>query len=215
MGEVMLRGLLAVIDRLADAGEVHRPTAAALKDMNAHGAKPEDYLAVFADLERQGVLDPAASFCLLVELVKEQATIEAWSEVGTEEDFNNARHDLQNELIDALKETLTDFLHRHPLPGFYVLEAFDLVKEEFDDNFTGPSYEDVFSPVVNRQMLAILRLLGHRAVAELLENDPLEFKKRRENGERSLIGKTYEEEQQEFLEKSKKTMGLFGDTLRQ
>jgi hypothetical protein len=211
----MLRGLTAVIERLTDGGEVYRRTAVMLNAMNAQRAKPEDYLVVFEDLERQGVLDPAARFCLLTEIVEEQAKEEARSEVGTRDHYESTCWDWRNELFDALTKTLTDFLHRHPLPEYDVLEAIELFKEEFDRSLTGPYYEDILSPVVNRQMLAILRRLGHGAVAELLENDPMEFKKRRENGERSLIGKTYEEEQNEFLEKFKKTSSLSGDTFRQ
>lgn len=193
----MVKGILHVIEKLQSMG--FHLEAQGLKVLAEKQAPAPELLKECGRLKEASLLPESALFCITADLAEELASRAADNQLGTWEEFDQNCTDLQDELLKRIVETVSQFLELHPLPQHYVCEALRFAKEDYDRQHTVPDH--------NAQLIALASALVPQKLredldcpdmADLLQRAPHDFRKKKQEGERYLIGQTYDEQAAAF-----------------
>lgn len=192
----MSRGLKQLIRRLSGGDETQREAAEQIVSLTKYGpAEVGDYVTVFDDLRQRSLLEDSAWFCLVADVIGE-AAYEAVDEALR--DQREAASDLQNDLVTELVGTIHDFLRANPLSENAVRQALDFADEAFDRDLVATPEREVERQESDAATVRLLEQVGCGEMAELFRTDPDEFRRRKQEGERHLTGRTYEEVNEEL-----------------
>jgi hypothetical protein len=191
-------GLRAFIDKLAKADERHQQVALQLRALDDQNAPVSEFVKILNELKKAEILPLAAWCCLTAGLLEEEAYRAAATVVGTEAEFDEKYRELKYELEHVLREAILSFLKRNPMPMTRLSSAIELTQEFVNDDlpkeFIVPEHFEQEIAKTKEFMPQTLRRYGFNDLASLFEQSPQEFKRLKEEGERFLIGMTYEEE---------------------
>jgi hypothetical protein len=189
---------------LGKGNDQQKQAAERLKLLDRQEAPTSELLGLLEELRDSSLLPQPAWFCLAVDVIGLGAFSRAAEAVGDEDEYFRENLDLQNQLSHEIQQVVGAFLKRHPLPMSYLHAAIDSVNDyildEMDRELAAPSYHDQLEKKRQELMPDTLRRFGCGDLADLLLNNPQEFKRLKEEGERWLIGMTYEEEGRKSLE---------------
>jgi hypothetical protein len=192
-------GLKAFIDKLTKKDEKHQQAAQALRALHEKNAPVSEFITLLNELKKTPILPHATWLCLTADLLEEEASSAAEKVVGTESDFRTKYEGLQADLYRGLKQVLESFLKRNPMPLGHVEDAIivdlrEYVNDDMPKEYIVPFHFQQAVAKTTELMPQIFRRYGLNDLADLHQQAPEEFKRLKEEGERYLIGMTYEEE---------------------
>lgn len=197
-------GLRSFVKKLEEGDERQQQAASQLRALEDRSGSIPEFLEYFNELRRILLLPDAAWYCLTTDLV-EEAVISAVHEIINENEYHSDNSDLQSELYDELQQVINSFLKKNPMPMPYLCYAIDdlmeYVTREMSRDHVTANYNDQIIAKTAEMMPRTLRQFGRDNIADLIEQSPERFRELKEEGERFLIGMTYEEEQKESVKK--------------
>jgi len=194
----MSSGLNEIMTKWEKGTETERGFAKELKMLLDGHSPPTAFLPVFERLQGSEILSRDAVFCLLADLVEEAADKAAEEAIGTWEDAEDQLRDLRGELIEELTVVINSFAKRHLLPRGEVLECIHDLLHEPEWKDTAPDYYERKKAKVAGLLPDLFSHFGLSEMGTLLRCNAVEFKKRKEAGERCLLGRTYQEDSEAF-----------------
>jgi hypothetical protein len=193
-------GLKAFIDKLSKGEERHQQVVQQLRQLFDQDAPAPEFFLIFDELRKDSVLPHAGWLCLTTDLLQEEACRAAAMVVG---EFEEKYRELQYELEQVLRDAIRSFLKRNPMPMTRLSSAVELTQEFVNDDlpreFIVPEHFEQEIAKTKEFMPQTLRRHGFNDLANLFEQAPQDFKRLKEEGERFLIGMTYEEEANQSL----------------
>jgi hypothetical protein len=196
-------GLRAFIDKLAKDDERHQQLARQLRALYDQDAPASEFVLLLNELKKDSVLPDAGWLCLTADLMEEEASRSATIVVGTDTEFAEKYRDLSWDLEAKLRDIIRSFAKRNPMPKSYLCDAIESIQEFVNDDlpkeFIVPEHIEQSVAKTIEFMPQTLRKYGFKDLASLFEQAPQDFKRLKEEGERFLIGMTYEEEFEQSL----------------
>jgi hypothetical protein len=193
---LMSRGLHELITKWEKGNQTERAAAVELHGLQKKQTALTEFLPLLLRLESSQVLSHDAVFCITSDLVEECARIAAEEAIGRLEDDEDTNRDLRCELHRELQQVIDVFCSQHSLPPRTVEMVLHDLIEEGSWKETAVPYDKVRDAKVAELFPQLLQQLGLIEMANLYQGNPDAFRRRKEAGERVLIGRTYEEDLQ-------------------
>src|SRR5262245_58000901 len=189
-------GLLKLIDWLERGDPQRQEAAVRLRELVQRSAPFDDIVSLLRGFERAGTISTTVLTCLCLDLAAEIAGEKAEADLGGGDAFAERCAELFPPLTDRIFETINSFLAKHPIPEYYLIDVFDDVietwRERVDRSKILPTYSDQHRELTNRYTLGVLRSHALAELAERVENDSERLSQIKQEGEKELIGMTYE-----------------------
>ncbi len=147
----------------------------------------ENTLGVYKDIRAAAILPECTTFFLISHLFEEKVDYLAEEQA---DELGQKYFKCTCELTGLIQKTIREYTSRHPLPSECVREVLeDFLEDEIKMENSAPSVDDIRHQTYNRLFPEQLRLHGEAAMARLLEEDPIQFERIREQGREFFHGR--------------------------